>query len=185
MKLKFLFLVLCFNYNALLVKAPLIYDFGVNKDFGKWSIINDGVMGGLSSAKANLEENALHFAGDVSLKNNGGFVSLRSALGSYDLSDYEFCEIRFKSDTRRQFEILIEKDTPYYLPKFRTKFGGDSQEWTTLTIPLKALEISRMGNTIQKGVDPKVLNNIRRIGIILSDKQEGSFQLWIDYIKFY
>jgi NADH dehydrogenase [ubiquinone] 1 alpha subcomplex assembly factor 1 len=80
---------------------------------------------------------------------------------------------------------LIEKDTPFYLPKFGAKFGGVNEEWKTVTIPLAGFEISRMGSTIQTGIDPGRLKNIQRIGFILADKQEGSFNLWIDYLKFY
>lgn len=167
------------------MKDPLLFDFGVGKDFGKWSIVNDGVMGGLSQSKASLDADALLFAGNVSLQNNGGFVSLRSPMGKYDLSAYNYCEIRFRSDTSRKFEILIEKDTPFYLPKFRAKFGASSKDWETITIPLRDLEISKMGSTIQQGIDPVRLQDIQRIGFILADKQEGSFQLWIDYLKFY
>jgi len=119
------------------------------------------------------------------LKNNGGFVSLRSPLGNYDLSDFSFCEIRYKSDTDRKFELLIEKETPFYLPKYRKKFGEKSEDWQTLKIPLRDLEISRMGNTMAKGIDPEELDGIKRIGFILADKQEGSFEIWIDYLKFY
>jgi len=180
-----LFLFLCLYANPSLMKDPLLFDFGAKKDFGKWSIINDGVMGGLSQSKATFDGDAILFAGNVSLKNNGGFVSLRSALGNYDLSEFKYCEIRFKSDTKRKFEILIEKDTPFYLPKFRVKFGATQGEWETITIPLKNFEISRMGTTMQQGIDPEVLKGIQRIGFILADKQEGSFQLWIDYLKFY
>ena len=180
-----IFLFLWFYVNPLLMKEPLVFDFGEKKDFGSWSIINDGVMGGLSQSKANVEGDVVLFAGNVSLKNNGGFVSLRSAMGNYDLSEYTYCEIRFKSDTDRKFELLIEKETPFYLPKFRAKFFSKTQDWETLTIPLKDLEVSRMGNTLQQGIDPKVLKDIQRIGFILADKQEGSFQLWIDYLKFY
>lgn len=164
---------------------PLLFDFGVNKDFGKWTIVNDGVMGGLSQSKAILDGDAVLFSGNVSLKNNGGFVSLRSALGNYDLSEYSYCEIRFKSDTKRKFEVLIERDTPFYLPKFRTSFATTNEDWETITIPLRDFELSRMGTTMQQGIDPGVLKNIQRIGFILADKQEGSFQLWIDYLKFY
>lgn len=180
-----LFLILLFYVNPLVMKDPLLFDFGVDKDFGRWSIINDGVMGGLSQSEAILDADGLLFTGNVSLKNNGGFVSLRSALGDYDLSSYSHCEIRFKSDTDRKFEVLIEKDTPFYLPKFRAKFGGDNKEWQTVTIPLQDFEISRMGNTIQAGIDLERLKGIQRIGFILADKQEGSFNLWIDYLKFY
>ena len=167
------------------MKDPLLFDFGVGKDFGKWSIVNDGVMGGLSQSKARLDADALLFTGNVSLQNNGGFVSLRSPMGKYDLSAYNYCEIRFRSDTSRKFEILIEKDTPFYLPKFRAKFGAGSKDWETITIPLRDFEISKMGSTIQQGIDPVRLQDIQRIGFILADKQEGSFQLWIDYLKFY
>ncbi|MCU0402029.1 MAG: CIA30 family protein [Algoriphagus sp.] len=171
--------------NSDTMKAPLIFDFGEGKEFGRWSIINDGVMGGLSQSQAKLDEDALLFCGNVSLKNNGGFVSLRGALGDYDLSEYRFCEIRYKSDTDRKFELLIEKETPFYLPKYRAKFGSKTQDWVTITIALKDLEISRIGATSRQGIDAKDLNDIQRIGFILADKQEGSFQLWIDYLKFY
>lgn len=167
------------------MKEPLVFDFGVGKDFGRWTIVNDGVMGGLSQSKASLDGDALLFTGSVSLQNNGGFVSLRGPMGSYDLSSYTYCEIRFKSDTARKFEVLIEKDTPFYLPKFRAKFAGDGKEWQTLRIPLRDFEVSRMGSTIQQGIETARLQDIQRIGFILADKQEGSFRLWIDYLKFY
>lgn len=167
------------------MKEPLLFDFGVGKNFGSWTIVNDGVMGGLSQSKASLDTDALLFEGNVSLKNNGGFVSLRSPSVSHDLSAYSYCEIRFKSDTKRKFEVLIEKDTPYYLPKFRVKFATKGKDWETVTIPLRDFEVSRMGDTIQKGIDTEVLKEIQRIGIILADKQEGTFSLWIDYLKFY
>lgn len=179
----FLFLIVYSNPNAM--KDPLVFDFGEGKDAGRWTIVNDGVMGGLSQSQAQSDVDALLFSGTVSLKNNGGFVSLRSAMGKYDLSAYEYCEIRFKSNTDRKFEILIEKETAFYLPKYRAKFGTKSEEWETIRIPLRDFEISRMGSTMQQGIDPKSLQGIQRIGFILADKQEGSFRIWIDYLKFY
>jgi NADH dehydrogenase [ubiquinone] 1 alpha subcomplex assembly factor 1 len=166
-------------------KEPLVFDFGENKNFGRWSIINDGVMGGLSESKAQLSGDAVLFSGNVSLKNNGGFVSLRGPMGNYDLSKYTTCEIRFKSDGKRSFEVLLERDTPFYLPKFRTTFVSAGSDWETISIPLKNFEVSRMGSTIQQGIDLANLQQIQRIGFILADKKEGSFQLWVDYLKFY
>lgn len=167
------------------VKEPLVFDFGESNNFGHWSIINDGVMGGLSKSKVTLDRESLHFTGHVSLANNGGFVSLRGPMGNFDLSNFQFCEIRFKSDSNRQFEILIEKETRFYMPKFRAKFSAENEDWQVMKIPLRDFEISRMGSTLQKGIDPKVLTEIQRIGFILSDKKEGDFNLWIDYLKFY
>jgi NADH dehydrogenase [ubiquinone] 1 alpha subcomplex assembly factor 1 len=181
----FLLLFVLFYVFSYMMKDSLVFDFGEGKDFGRWSIVNDGVMGGLSQSQAQMDADALLFSGTVSLKNNGGFVSLRSALGKYDLSVYQYCEIRFKSTTDRKFEILIEKETAFYLPKYRIKFGGKTEEWQTVIIPLRDFELSRMGTTMQQGIDPKDLKGIQRIGFILADKQEGGFDLWIDYLKFY
>jgi len=83
-----LFLFLWFQSNPEMMKDPLMFDFGEGKDFGRWAIINDGVMGGLSQSQAQVTGDALLFKGSVSLKNNGGFVSLRGPMGRYDLSAY-------------------------------------------------------------------------------------------------
>ena len=126
-KTVFMFLI-WFQCYPTVMKQPLIFDFGEGKSFGRWTIINDGVMGGLSQSRANLEKEAILFSGSVSLKNNGGFVSLRGTLGKYDLSEFHFCEIRYKSDTDRMFELLIEKETRFYLPKYRAKFGSKTTD---------------------------------------------------------
>ncbi|WP_238531648.1 CIA30 family protein [Nitritalea halalkaliphila] len=168
-------------------QQALVFDFGVEKSFGNWAIINDGVMGGRSQSQAQLAENALLFEGDVSLRNNGGFVSIRSATASYDLSAFTTLEIRFKAETDRKFDLLLEPETAWYLPKVRTQFSAEGEvgEWRTLQVPLQDFEITRMGNAVRKGIDPAVLGAVRRIGIMLFDKQEGPFTLAVDYIKFF
>ena len=43
-----------------------------------WSIVNDDVMGGVSSSNISInDENNIVFSGFLSLKNNGGFASSR------------------------------------------------------------------------------------------------------------
>ena len=54
-------------------------DFGKIKDSKRWNIINDGVMGGLSEGKTWTTDDSVTFQGTVSLENNGGFSSYRSA----------------------------------------------------------------------------------------------------------
>ena len=46
-------------------------------DAAAWRIVNDGVMGGESSSRASRAGDALRFAGEISLANNGGFASMR------------------------------------------------------------------------------------------------------------
>ena len=65
-----------------------------------WTIVNDDVMGGQSKSRIYWleEESVIRFEGVLSLKNNGGFASIRSVLDRKYLSgaksiciDIEFC----------------------------------------------------------------------------------------------
>ena len=49
-------------------------------DAAAWRIVNDGVMGGVSSSRVSRAGDALRFAGEISLANNGGFASMRRSL---------------------------------------------------------------------------------------------------------
>jgi NADH dehydrogenase [ubiquinone] 1 alpha subcomplex assembly factor 1 len=44
-----------------------------------WSIVNDGVMGGVSSSRVQPTDDGLRFEGEVRLEFNGGFASMRRA----------------------------------------------------------------------------------------------------------
>jgi len=46
-------------------------------DTAAWRIVNDGVMGGDSTARVSRAGEALRFSGEISLANNGGFASMR------------------------------------------------------------------------------------------------------------
>ena len=46
-------------------------------DAASWRVLNDGVMGGVSTSRVNRVGEALRFAGEISLANNGGFASMR------------------------------------------------------------------------------------------------------------
>ena len=46
---------------------------------GRWMVVNDGVMGGVSSSNLNLHsEGHLVFKGEVSVEYGGGFASIRT-----------------------------------------------------------------------------------------------------------
>ncbi|RXJ74271.1 hypothetical protein CS022_04220 [Veronia nyctiphanis] len=50
----------------------LLFDNGWDSD--TWLVVNDGVMGGRSSSAVWTESGILHFRGNLSLENNGGFA---------------------------------------------------------------------------------------------------------------
>jgi hypothetical protein len=57
---------------------PALFDFGADGSVDGWGVVNDTVMGGVSSGQLALTDGVLVFTGDLSLENNGGFASMRS-----------------------------------------------------------------------------------------------------------
>ncbi|MEY2974345.1 MAG: hypothetical protein RIR49_765 [Actinomycetota bacterium] len=55
-----------------------VFAFAGIDDVGRWSVVNDSVMGGVSSGESTLVDGAMVFTGELSLDNNGGFASIRS-----------------------------------------------------------------------------------------------------------
>ena len=62
------------------VGAQMLFDFRVDSA-ADWIVVNDAVMGGLSqSSFTKPVADFASFTGDVSLRNNGGFASVRTRL---------------------------------------------------------------------------------------------------------
>ncbi|MBP84302.1 MAG: hypothetical protein CMO61_10710, partial [Verrucomicrobiales bacterium] len=67
----------------------------------EWQIVDDGVMGGLSKGNLALSESGiLTFSGTLSLKNNGGFSSIRSAAIDRNLSNDLGILLKVRGDGR-------------------------------------------------------------------------------------
>ncbi|MCX7876956.1 MAG: CIA30 family protein [Melioribacteraceae bacterium] len=82
-------------------------------------IVNDVVMGGRSSSATTIIENGIIlFEGNISLKNNGGFASLRSPIKNYNFNDYSGLEIRIKGDGK--IYSVSTKETTYFTGLFFT-----------------------------------------------------------------
>lgn len=59
---------------------PPLFDFSAATSFEGWSVVNDTVMGGVSSGQLAIDAGVLVFTGELSLDNSGGFASVRSPL---------------------------------------------------------------------------------------------------------
>lgn len=158
-------------------------DFGTKGNTKSWVIVNDGVMGGLSQSTAVAYEDYILFSGHTSLKNNGGFASYRSPSASYNLGKYKAVEIRFKS-TGRTFSFQLDAYRAWWYPNYKHEFSSESDQWTTMQLPLADFKEYRVGRLTGKKISQSQLDDILRLGIILLDKKEGPFQLEVDYIKF-
>ena len=161
-------------------------DFGEDSD-ADWFVLNDDVMGGVSEADTYFTDSTVVFEGEVSTANNGGFVSLRSPTGEYDLSQFSTVEIAYKADGH-DFSMILADGLMWYLPEFRHEVISTSDEWTVTSTSLyefKQYSMTGYGDG-ETGVEmsSQYLSDVIRLELRNSVFASGDFRLEIDYIEF-
>jgi NADH dehydrogenase [ubiquinone] 1 alpha subcomplex assembly factor 1 len=76
----------------------MLFDF-MSSDVPRWSVENDGVMGGRSQGFVEVADGTLVFTGEV-VTEGGGFTSVRAAR-QVDLSGYDGIELRVRGGGAR------------------------------------------------------------------------------------
>ena len=166
----------------LIPNSSVVIDFGKEQGAYGWRIVNDDVMGGRSASSAYLTDNTLYFEGEVSLENNGGFASIRAPYGKYDLSSFQEVVIRARG-TSRDFALSFDTNRAWYRPNYKVNFTP-SEDWREFRFQLNDLNEYSVGRPTGRTIDPDKLEAVKRLGIILYDKQAGPFWLEVDFIRF-
>lgn len=156
-----------------------LFDFSKNAPIEDWRIVNDGVMGGLSTSNFMLSPKGHgQFSGTVSLENNGGFASVRYRFAKVDVQSFEKVTIRLKGDGKAyQFRIKDDADHRYsYIGPFKT-----SGEWETIEIPLKTMYPAFRGRRLNIGNFSE--SSIEEVAFLIGNKKNEDFKLLIDNIE--
>lgn len=149
-----------------------------------WTRINDNVMGGISSSKAYVQDDILYFKGQLSLANNGGFVSLQRPLPGNFLSEASALCLRFRMEKDRQFQVRLRADP-----------GGDGVAYrrmitTTGTWQSVQLDIAsfipvfrgRVLTGIPQVAQTIAPETIGQLGLLVGDKNTSPFTLQVNRI---
>lgn len=164
---------------ALAGDERILFDFAAKSP--DWFVVNDGVMGGVSSSTVKLENGVLVFEGQVRLENNGGFASVRSNASEQNLSEFVGVSLRVRGDGK-MYALNLRTSSArgvMYQSEFQTKAG----EWTELRVPFSQLRPTRFGSTL-KGFALET-KRIESFGFIISNKRAENFKLELDWIKAY
>ena len=159
-----------------------LFDFQAATNPPAWEVVNDDVMGGVSTSQFQVLTNGCAvFSGTVRLENNGGFASVRSQPVRADLTGCDSFLLRVRGDGRRyKFSVRTEAglDTPLYQLAFTTKRG----EWEEHRLPFKDFVPTFRGRIL---TDVPSLNpaKITSAGFLIADKQAGAFRLEISVIR--
>ena len=155
-----------------------IFDFNASADLSSWSILNDGVMGGVSTStfSINADGHGL-FEGNVSTLNNGGFASVRHRPDPMDISKKSKVSIRLKGDGK-SYQFRLKKNISDF-ESFITTFET-SGSWETINIELSELYPSFRGRKLnQPNYDS---SQLAELCFLIANKKNESFKLLIDTI---
>jgi monofunctional biosynthetic peptidoglycan transglycosylase len=160
----------------------IIFDLTEPEAARRFSAIDDRVMGGVSKSGLLPAEGIGIFAGEVSFESGGGFASVRSETGSWDLSGFEGVELLVRGDGKT-YKFSITTDTLEDSVVYRARFAA-GDDWETVRIPFSSFMPSFRGVVVPHA-PPLDTAAIASFGFLIADHQEGAFRLEVNSIKAY
>lgn len=164
---------------SLAINPIVIFDFNVKSNIDNWRVVNDGVMGGISSSQFFLDSTGNGvFKGNVSLENNGGFCSVQHYPKPVSVREKKVFSIRLKGDGKKyQFRVKSKRTDYYsYIYVFQT-----TTDWQTIEIPITELYASFRGRAID--IPNYDGESLEEIAFLIGNKKNEDFQLLIDKIE--
>jgi NADH dehydrogenase [ubiquinone] 1 alpha subcomplex assembly factor 1 len=157
----------------------VLFDFAT-PDACPWFSVDDGVMGGVSLSRMHIENSLAVFTGNVSLDFGGGFASVRSDPGFWDLSAFKGISLTLRGDGRR-YKLILKSDAGLGGINWQAPFQTTAGERQVVHVPFEKLTAVYRGSRITNP-PPFDTRRIATIGILISDKQAGPFRLEIERI---
>ncbi len=177
-------LTLGINTRSIASEGDLSFPF--NSDSGKyWQYVSDRVMGGVSDGQVNLEQDGeIYYArltGNVSTRNNGGFIQLRSGISfansEKDGKNLQGVRLNVRGNGETYEIHITTNDRTYRGDYYSATFKADF-DWKMIDLPFNKFKRKRSNKT---KLDAK---NIRRLGIVAYGREYVA-DISVSTIEFY
>lgn len=152
-------------------------DFTNAKIASQMWVVNDGVMGGVSESRIRHDAEGVVIEGLVSLENNGGFASVRSAVTF--AADISALDVKIKGDGKR-YKFILRTDTSPRTPMYQADFVA-ATGWHTYRFVPRDFRASFRGRAVE--APELVFADARELGILIADKQAGLFQVQLQFVR--
>jgi len=179
-----LLVMIILSSKAIAAEEDLTFPF--TADSGKyWQYVSDRVMGGVSDGKVTLEQDGeMYYArltGNVSTKNNGGFIQLRSGVSfknsEKDGKNLQGVRLNVRGNGETYEIHITTNDRAYRGDYYSATFKADS-DWKMIDLPFNKFKRKRSNNA---KLDAK---NITRFGIVAYGREYVS-DVSVSTIEFY
>ena len=165
-------------------KQKVIVNFAEPINSVKWILVNDNVMGGVSRSSVRINpEGNMEFNGNVSLQYGGGFASVRSSYANWEIGNFDGFVIKVWGDGKT-YQFRCRMGNNFNGVAYRQFFQTNNENWQEIRLPFSKFVPTYRGRIISDvtPLDPKA---IRNLGLMISDKQSGNFNLKIAWIGVY
>ena len=149
---------------------------------GRWIYFADNVMGGISVGSSEYvtvaSGKAIRLYGEVSTKNNGGFIQVRMPYSSNQLGDYKGIKIKMRGNGEEYFLHLRNRSSRLPWQYYQASFKSEPT-WKEVNIPFQ--KFKRSSNFMKNVFDP---STIKTIGIAAYGKDYKA-DLMVSELEFY
>jgi len=163
--------VLIFSMSNTANAKNLVYE-------NNWAYLADTVMGGVSQGGAEFAAGALRLTGQVSTKNNGGFIQVRTRIDPSETRDKIGLKIKVKGNGDIYYLHIRNASARlpwhYYTASFPT-----AEKWKDITIPFD--EFEKSATFMPRKLKP---DTIKTIGLVAYGKDHNA-DVSIANLEFY
>lgn len=157
--------------------GPPLLDLSRSEVVQTFRVINDVVMGGVSSSRLSSTDGAMVFEGEVSLENNGGFASFRGPVRFPAESAALLLTVRGDG---KHYKLTLKLDDSTSTAQYQAVFVAP-RKWETLRFKPADFAASFRGRAV---VAPSLrLVDVQYVGLLISDKQSGAFKIELKDIR--
>jgi NADH dehydrogenase [ubiquinone] 1 alpha subcomplex assembly factor 1 len=162
-------------------RRAVLLDFDDEVEVTQWTPVNDVVMGGMSRSAFELAAPGIaRFRGSVSLENSGGFASVRTAPRRWNSSGASAFVLRVLGDGRA-YKFTLRTDDGFDGVQYQSRFTPPAGEWQETRLPVASFAATFRGRIVP-GSAPLDPDRVRALGLMISDRQAGPFELLVDWI---
>lgn len=148
-----------------------------------WEPVGDRVMGGGSACQlVALGDGWAAFFGEVVLE-GGGFASVRSSVGTFDLSGREGIHLEVRGDGRT-YKLSLRTDPWFDDVAYQARFETRAGDRTVHRLPWSGFRATWRGRPVP-GAPLLVPSRICSFGLVVGDRQGGPFRLELAAIRAY
>ena len=150
-------IVLIFSMSNAANAKNLVYE-------NNWAYLADTVMGGVSQGGAEFAAGALRLTGEVSTKNNGGFIQVRTRIDQRETKGKTGVKIKVKGNGDVYYLHIRNSSARLPWHYYTTNFLAN-EKWKEIMIPFDQFEKS--ATFMPKKLNP---DTIKTIGLVAYGK---------------